>query len=28
MARLLNARVPEHFGIAPSTVAHQKTVAA
>ncbi len=24
MARLLDARLPEHFGVAPSTVAHQK----
>lgn len=28
MARLLGAQLPEHFGIAPSTVAHQKAVAA
>ena len=28
MARLLGAQLPEHFGIAPSTVAHQKSVAA
>lgn len=27
MARLLNATLPPHFGIAPSTVAHQKTAA-
>lgn len=28
MARLLGVQLPEHFGIAPSTVAHQKAVAA
>ena len=28
MARVLGARLPEHFGIAPSTVAYQKAVAA
>lgn len=28
MARLLGAQLPAHFGIAPSTVAHQKAVAA
>jgi uncharacterized damage-inducible protein DinB len=28
MARLLNAELPPHFGIAPSTVAHQKNTAA
>lgn len=27
MARLLNAELPPHFGVAPSTVAHQKKVA-
>jgi hypothetical protein len=24
MARLMDAKLPEHFGVAPSTVAHQK----
>lgn len=28
MARLLNASLPPHFGVAPSTVAHQKIVPA
>ena len=28
MARLLNAELPPHFGVAPSTVAHQRNVAA
>jgi uncharacterized damage-inducible protein DinB len=28
MARLLGVQLPEHFGIAPSTVAHQKAAAA
>lgn len=27
MARLLNAELPPHFGVAPSTVAHQKVTA-
>jgi hypothetical protein len=28
MARLLDVKLPEHFGVAPSTVAHQRAVAA
>lgn len=28
MARLMEVKLPEHFGVAPSTVAHQKAVAA
>jgi hypothetical protein len=28
MARLMDVKLPEHFGIAPSTVAHQKLAAA
>ena len=28
MARLLEVKLPEHFGVAPSTVAHQKSSAA
>ncbi|MCI0746337.1 MAG: DinB family protein [Verrucomicrobia subdivision 3 bacterium] len=26
MARLMNAKLPEHFGVAPSTVAHQNAI--
>lgn len=28
MARLMEVKLPEHFGVAPSTVAHQKAAAA
>jgi hypothetical protein len=27
MARLMDVSLPEHFGVAPSTVAHQKMTA-